>query len=318
MSVSLTNYQQLKQRVSRQTRHRDGEFDAFFSQWLNEIIYRVESGNTPLAHTFNPDVEVEVAAGTYDITVSNLIPFHDFTIRRELDGGDYSGNLKRIENVAPVPRRDEDKGEVTAFSLLSSGSSREARLLLYPAPEEDTTLHVSGYFYSVKTAWADSDTAYLIENEPLLLIYGISSLVYEHFGEPALSERSYKMYQRELYGNEAEHGVDGFMIRQQIADVPDGGSAFELSPRFAGLESRSYSGGDRAKAGELRKVEIISPIDGSISPVKVFPSSAQLSAYSPPVGEGWLVFDKATKQLSLRYQESEGSPIEWHTLLTAP
>lgn len=314
MSVSLTNFAQLKQRVSRQTRHRDEEFNAFFPQWLNEIIYRVESGNTPLQHTFDDDVEVAVTAGTYDIDINKLIPFHDFSIKRELDDGSFSEKLRKLDPsaVGSRPRREEDRGETNAYSLISKGSGRTARILLFPAPEEDITLHISGYFYSVRSTWADTDTTYLIENEPLLMVYGISALVYEHFNELALSERARKMYQREFYGNEAEHGVDGLMLRQQMSDVPEGGRKFESS--FS-MDLGSYAdAGERTRSGELRRVTVVSPIKSSVPPVPIFENSGALNAYVPPAGEGWLAYDKGGGQLYMWYRASESLPMAWHSI----
>ena len=304
MSVSIANYEELKNRVSRQTRQRGQEFDTLFPQWLNEVIWNIENGATPLPHTFDSDVTVTVPAGTYTVNISNLLSFHPFTVVREESDGNYSSPLAHIDasRIGPVSRRVEDRGTPTAYSFSETTGFRTTQITLYPAPDVDITLHVSGYFSSVQATWANTDTNYLIQNEPLLLIYGVTSAVYRHLNDDARAENAYNLYQRELFGNQPSHGVDGFMLRQHEKDVPEGGH--RLMPR--GERRAEYSPQTRSGSSSPSSSQTT-----NLPPVHVVTTNQLRTLQNPQVG--WLAFNTDTKKF-LIYRRDDSDVLGWQEL----
>ena len=254
--LSLKNY--VAGAIGRSASMNDDVSDNF-PRWLNIAIQRIEE-MVPLRYCYEEKV-ITPSVGDFVIEVPNLIPQHKVEI------GGYIPNRERIylltkrvfdssrpEKSVPFINRDLDEGDPASYSFSQTtrlGHDKDLKLTLYPKVETDGfKLHVHGYFYTNKAAWADTDTHYLIAQEPAILQYSIAEQAF--FYLEASNEKAAPQHTRFLaeFRSTPKDGLAGLFYTEKKAKELDGRHLRVTVPSDVNADGMIVSGGN-AELGEI-------------------------------------------------------------------
>lgn len=194
------NRGQISTRVQQRADRTDSTTQTQISAWINELVREVER-EYAWAYTKKSQT-ASISANVKSFTLpSNLILHHPFTFLLEDSGTsaspEYTYLVKVEENFFdlnfPAPNTT---GTIAYWKL--TGGTLGTGFDVYPVPDAASTLKIaSGHYYTGDWS-SDSDSNWLSDNQPDLLIEGVAAKLFEHYAEPQKADRAYYRYKELL------------------------------------------------------------------------------------------------------------------------
>ena len=241
--MAPVNYEYLQRLVSSRLELYGLRISDRTEFYLNRIIRDVEGGNIALPQT-SKDLSYMLASGLSSYDIPNLIANQPFSVKIREEGSNVEPydltkvtrgqvNEQTVGNYRGMPTHYA----IEIFTFYNDADPPEVvnpnavRLRLFPETDRGYELFVSGHFFSVLPDWENTDTNWLILNEPDLLKYGICSYIAGDQGAEERSQMEWELYRVELRGDLESHGKDGLLTRMMKSAAPEKGYGFEVYER---------------------------------------------------------------------------------------
>ena len=210
---------QLITRILSNVDRTDNEAEDLIEEMIGEVLRDVE--RTIALSSTRGRKDISIVAGTDDYVVGNdLILNHEHTFNLTLENGDVK-NLTRMDldvykrNITNITKQEEPN----FYIFLGTSQTENLSIKLYPIPLLNTTLEVSGHYYTDYASWGDGDSNWLTNNDPDVIIDGVAAKVFKHYGnfeKAAIAKNSYDIH---LNGTPDRDGVLGLKNEQRRANA---------------------------------------------------------------------------------------------------
>lgn len=210
-------------RVQNRADRHDSTTKGFIHKWINETVRIVEQ-TEPLSYT-KKSQEATISANNGVFTLpTTLILHHPFTFLVKLAGvtPDTYKYLVKVQDetfVVDFPSPGTS-GDMPEYYQLTGGADALS-FKVTPVQNQETTLRLAnGYFYTGDFTAdegggeGDDEENWLTKYHPNLVIEGVCSMLFEHYGEPGKADRARGMYQAFMYGDPVQ-GVQGLIPAQK-------------------------------------------------------------------------------------------------------
>lgn len=191
MVISLSDRTAIKLRVSREVNRdstTDSTFDGLLDQWIAEAIHNIEQ-TVALPYTRGRQTKVVQANDATQALPADIIIHHPFTLKIKREDGSKEWNdlvqmsWQQYEQEISEP----DKSQIPEFYVITGTSASEnLGITFYPIPERNYTASYFGYFYTEVESWTDSN--WLTDNEPNIVVALVSHMAFKHYGEKEKAE----------------------------------------------------------------------------------------------------------------------------------
>lgn len=221
------NRGQIATRVEQRIDRADATTLTQVDDFINEIVREIER-EYPWAYTKKSQT-APISAGVKSFSLpTNLILHHPFSLLLEVSGTsaspEYYYMVKTEENHFDLHFNKPNTTGDTARYYKLTGGSNGVGFDVYPVMTADQTLKMaSGHYYTGDWS-ADSASSWLSDNQPDLIIEGVSAKLFEHYGEPNKADRAYFRYRELLQkakDDQARMDRRGRMTRvKTLDDIP--------------------------------------------------------------------------------------------------